>query len=235
MKTIRFPIGLLSILLLQLPSAGLAQDFPQSGFLDDYSKLRPAPQLEKIDFVYMSDDFHAKIAAAKAIIIPPPVFFVAADSKYKGINPDDIKVITEGLRQRLIDAFADGYQIASNAGPNTIELRMAMSNIHLKKKKRTPLIGYLPQVYIATSAKRAMFDDFREKVDLRDVIIEAEILDAESGRAVGQIVMLVGDSRNKKRFASWEELDAALNLNAARLRCRFDNAGLPENKRKNCL
>ena len=46
---------------------------------------------------------------------------------------------------------------------------------------------------------------------------------------------LIGDRRDKKKFASWEELDATLNTSAERLRCRFDNAGLSEDERRNCL
>jgi len=35
-------------------------------------------------------------------------------------------------------------------------IRMAFSNLHLKKKPRIPVVGWLPPAYVVTTAKRGL-------------------------------------------------------------------------------
>ncbi len=228
-------IGFVSCLILYLPAITLGQDMPMSGFFDDYSRLEPMPEADWVDFMYRGDNFREKLAAATAIVIPQPEFFVAPDSKYKGVKPENLNALADGMRQLLVEAFEDGYQIANNAGPDTIVLRIAFSNLYLKKKGRTPVVGYLPHVYLMTSAKRAMLDDFADKIQLTEVVWEAELLDAESGEIVGQLLLSLGNYLEKREFSSWDDLVTALSVGAARLRCRFDNAPLPDDQREDCF
>jgi len=228
-------IAVLSVLILHLPVVTLGEDMPMSGFFDDYSRLESMPEVDWVDYMYRADNFREKLAAAKAIVIPQPEFFVAPDSKYKGIKPENLTAMADGMRQLLVEAFEDGYQIANNAGPDTIVLRIAFSNLYLKKKGRTPFVGYLPQVYLMTSAKRAMLDDFADKIQLTEVVWEGELSDAESGEIVGEILLRLGNNLKKREFSSWDELVTALSVGAARLRCQFDNAPLPDDEREDCV
>lgn len=219
---------------LALPAYTFAEGPPESGFLDDYSRLQPA-EVDWLDYAYSTDAFRERIAAAQAIVIPQPELFLAPDSKYKGMKPDDMKVITDSMRQLVVEAFADGYQIADSPGPNTIVVRMAFSNLYLKKKPRTPVVGWIPVAFVATSAKRALLNDFAENILLTELVWEGELTDSETGEILGQILLKLGSRRDKKEFTSWDELVVALSVGATRLRCRFDNASLPESTRRDCL
>lgn len=230
----RLFVTLTALFLASVHVAALAEGPPESGFLQDYSRLQPA-EADWLDYIWTSKDYRERIAAAQAVAIPQPELFLAPDSKYKGMKPDDMKVITDSMRQLVVEAFAGGYQIAETAGPNTIVVRMAFSNLYLKKKPRTPLIGYLPQAYIATSAKRALLNDFTENILLTQVVFEAELVEAETGDIVAEMLLKLGSRRDKKEFSSWDELAVALSVGAARLRCRFDNAAVPESEARDCL
>lgn len=46
-----------------------AEGPPESGFLDDYSRLEPA-NAAWADYVYISDDYYEEMARFQAIIIP---------------------------------------------------------------------------------------------------------------------------------------------------------------------
>lgn len=225
---------LTSFFLLLFHNPGFADSPPESGFLDDYSRLEPS-EVEWLDYIYTTDDFSQRIASAEAIIIPQPEIFLAPDSKYKGMKPDDMKIITDSMRELVIEAFADGYQIAYSPGPNTVTISMAFSNLYLKKKPRTPVIGWLPNVYIVTSAKRALLNEFTENILLTEFVWEAEITNSETGEVLGQILLKLGERRNKKAFTSWDELAVALSVASKRFRCRFDNASLAESARRDCL
>lgn len=220
--------------LLVLLGPALAEGPPESGFLDDYSRLQPA-EADWVDYLYMADGFGEKLASTRALVIPQPEMFLAPDSKYKGMKPDNMKVITDSMRELLVEAFADGYQIAESAGANTLVLSMAFTNLYLKKKPRIPVVGWLPQAYIVTTAKRALLDDFTKNILLTELVWEAEIMDSETGEIFGQILLKLGSHRDKKEFTSWDELVVALAVAAKRMRCRFDNAPLPESRRRDCL
>jgi hypothetical protein len=206
----------------------------ESGFLDDYSRLQPA-EADWVDYIYISDGFRERLAEARTLMIPQPEMFLAPDSKYKGMKPDDMKVITDSMRQLVVEAFADGYQVADSPGPNTLAVNMAFTNLYLKKKPRIPVVGWLPPAYVVTTAKRAVLDEFTKNVLLTELVWEGEITDSETGEVLAQIILELGNRRDKKDFTSWDELVVAMAVAAKRLRCRFDNAPLPESGRRDCL
>ena len=198
-----------------------AQELLRSGFLESYAKLEPA-DAPWISFIYTADDLRDVLGETRAVVVPQPEIFLAPNSKYKGISPDEMKVLADTMQAIVIEALADNYQIAQSPGHNTIVLRMALSNVHLKRKGRN-LLGYTPIGFVATSVKRAM-SDFSDKVLLTEVSWEAEILNGSNAEVLAQLVLQMGNNSNKKEFASWDDLVTAMSVGAMRLRCRLDNA-----------
>lgn len=205
-----------------------------SGFFDDYSRLEPT-EASGLDYMYARPGWEEVVRETRTVVLPQPEIFLAPDSKYKGMKPDDMKALADSLRSGMFVALADGFQIADNPGPDTLVLRVALTNMHLKKKGRIPLIGYLPPAYIAGTAKRIWLNDFAKNVLLTEAVVEMEILNGETGEILGQLVVELGDREAKKEFASWEELQAASMVAGLRLRCRLDNAKFEPEMRVNCL
>ena len=198
-----------------------AADLQRSGFFDNYDKLQPA-DASWVDFLSTSERLKPLLGSARAIVVPQPEIFLAIDSKYRGISPNEMKALADTFQSVIVDALADKYQIAQRPGPDTIVLRMALSNVHLKRKGRN-LLGYTPIGFVATTAKR-MLDDFTKKILLTEVTWEGEIIDGETGEVAGQMVVMMGNNSKKKEFTSWDDLVTAMSVGALRLRCRFDNA-----------
>ena len=211
-----------------------AEGPPESGFLDDYSRLEPA-RASWVDYVFVTDMYAKRMPKIEAIIIPQPELFLAPDSKYKGMKPNDMKLITDSMQQIFAETMAQNYQIANSPGPNTVVLEQAFSNLHLKKKPRVPLVGYLPPAYVVTSLKRKMLDDFADNVLLTELVWEAQITDSQSGEILGQLIVELGDRDNKDEFTSWDELILAVAVAAERLSCRFENAPLVAAQQRDCL
>ncbi len=207
---------------LSLAASAQAADMQRSGFFDNYDKLQPA-EASWVDFLYTSERMEQLLGSARAIVVPQPEIFLAGDSKYKGISPDEMKALADTFQSVVIEALADKYQIAQRPGPDTIVLRMALSNVHLKRKGRN-LLGYTPIGFVVTTTKR-MLDEFTKKILLTEVTWEGEFVDGETGEVVGQIIVAMGNNSKKKEFTSWDDLVTAMSVGALRLRCRFDNAG----------
>jgi len=217
-----------------LHGMAIAEGPPESGFLDDYSRLEPAAA-PWADYVYVTDAYAREMQKIEAVIIPQPELFLSPDSKYKGMKPNDMAMIANSMQQLFIEAFAGGYQIASSPGPNTVVLSMAFSNLHLKIKPRIPVIGWLPPAFLITTAKRQMLDDFTDRILLTELVWEAETKDSQTNEILGQIIVELGNRANKKEFTSWDELIVAIAVGAQRLRCRFDNAPLVAAQQRDCF
>lgn len=204
-----------------------------SGFLDNYEQLTPSDD-PWIDYQYVIPDYVDRVANVDSIIIDDPEFFLADDSKYKGLKAKNISYLADVFKGAMVDAFDDKYRFSESPGPGTVQLRMAFTNLYIKKKGRK-LRQYIPVSYIATSAKRKFLDDFTERVNLVGAHLEMELIDSETGERLGAMVVKLGNRNNKENFTSWDELLDTLMVGSTRLRCRFDNAELPEQDRKDCM
>lgn len=210
----------------------LAQD-QISGFLEDYDQLQPSDDVW-ISYIYLRPNFREKIADTRAFMLEQPEIFVAADSKYGGMKPDDMKMMADSLRAVFAEGLVEKYQIAASPGPNTLNMRMAFTNVHLKKKGRS-LLGYTPIGFVASSAKKALMNDFVDNILLTEVVWEAEILDSQTGERYGALIISLGNKDKKKEFTSWDQLMQAMEVGTARLMCRLDNAKVEEDEIRDCL
>ncbi len=211
---------------------GLAQD-QFSGFLDDYEQLEPSDDIW-IGYIYTKPGFREIISNTTGFMVEQPEIFVAADSKYGGMKPDDMKMMADSLRAVFAEALVEKYQIAASPGPNTLIMRMAFTNVHLKKKGRS-LLGYTPIGFVASSAKKALMNDFVDNILLTEVNWEAEISDSQSGERYGALIISLGDRNKKKDFTSWDQLIQVLELGSERLMCRLDNARSTDGEIRDCL
>ena len=189
-----------------------------------------------MSYLYTRPGYEEIIRETRAIVILQPEIFLVPDSKYKGMKPDDMKELADAMRSGMFVALEDGYQIADNPGPNTIIVRVALTNMNIKKKRRIPLIGYLPPAYIAGSVKRKWLNDFAQNIELSEAALEMEILNGKSGEILGQLYAEIGEREAAvKGFSSWDDVQAAMIVAGLRVRCRLDNAKFEPELRVNCL
>ena len=211
---------------------GLAQD-QFSGFLSDYEQIEPADDLW-MNHIYMGPEFLSKLAGTTAFMLEQPEIFIADNSKYKGMKPDDMKLLADSMRAILAEALVRDFQIAASPGPNTLLFRMALTNVHLKKKGRG-LLGYTPVGFVVSSAKKSMMNDFVDNILLTEVVWEVEMLDSQTGKQFGAVIASLGDKDSKKEFTSWDELILTLEVGAERFLCRIQNARSEEDEFRDCL
>jgi hypothetical protein len=197
-----------------------------SGFLGDYSDLQQSSDAYA-GYFYLAPNAPSKVKKYDAVMIDQPELFIADDSKYKGIKPDDMKALADGLRQALAAEISRDYHVVDVAGPNVLYLRLAATNLYLKEKKRG-LFGYTPIGLVAGAVKSAVADDIANKVSLKGVTVEMEILDSETGERL--VAMVERRAGTKEDAASWQELEMIFTEYGKRVQCRLSNAKLPKNK-----
>ncbi len=139
--------------------------------------------------------------------------------------------MAEQLRKDVADAMkAGGYGVVEAPGPNVLYLKMAMTDLMLKRKKRR-LLAYTPVGFVLKAGADAM-RDMMEKYDIMGVAAQGQLQDSQSNEVMAEFVGLRGNNGQRMTF---DQLDTDIKGFASRLRCRLDNTHVPEDKRIDCL
>jgi len=113
-------------------------------------------------------------------------------------------------------------------------VRVAVGDLMLKKHKRS-IFSYTP-VGIVVHGAAGLTKEITEKIDLKGMKIEGEVLDSRSLGQFAAFTMSRGSLGGKAEgeATSWNELTGLFGVVGKRLRCRLDNSGKPESEWAPC-
>ncbi len=204
-----FIFFLLSIFVLST-SALAGSDY--SGFLEDYSGLQSDPD-RKGAMRYVKEG--VDLGKYTKIAMSPIEVWYHPQTQYKGISPDDLKLLADSFREMIVKELEPDYPVVGSAGPDVLVVRMAIANVKMKKKKRH-LLNYTPIGFGLYTLK----DAAGANIILDDAVIEAELLDSTTGDRLGILVDRQKTSAGGK--ASWQQLEESLRFYAKRFSKRLD-------------
>ncbi len=226
MKALKVITITLVSLCIMLSSAGLAISADKySGFLENYPAFEPDED-RKGALIYRKAGVDLK--SYTKIMIDPVEIWIAPKSKYKGIKPDDLKILADTFRQAIVDALEPTYPVVNKPGPGVLGIRIAITNVYMTKKKRG-LLGYTPVGLVVSTAAKAIGDN----MSLQDAVIEAELLDSQTNERLGALIDQQSKSGKKKPSlgklsavqkgkTSWAKIEKTLKFYAQRFRGRMD-------------
>jgi hypothetical protein len=173
-----------------------------SGFLDEYPPLSTLENVPNALF-WRASDVEKKY---RALLIEQPEIFLDPKSAYKGIKPDALKMLADTLRDVVATEAAEMHPIVTEPGPDVIRIRIALSNLLLKK-------GGTFEWYQAVGPKSAytMQAAIGRNVSLVEVVLEMEATDSTTGRRLGFVAAQSGQRKIKEldlpeRKSSWADL-----------------------------
>ena len=164
-------------------------------------------------------------------MIDQPEIHFSANSEYRGMKPEDLDALATLMRDALKARIEEGgnYQVVDRTGANVLYLRTALTELYLKKKKRG-VLAYTPVGAVAKVGVDALKETL-DKVDIIEMAFEAEIADSQSGALFAAIVVERGARKaegQKEERMDMDEFRSTISEYGARLRCRLDNARMPE-------
>lgn len=158
---------------------GSSVSVPNTGFLSDYSKLRP---VDGLDGTYRYLDTAANLRPFTKVMVDPVQVFFSPNPDYKGMQPDAMKRMTDAFRTEFVGALLSGYQVVNQPGPDVLRIRLAITSV----QPTSPALGVTDFVPI-----KALFNVARDASGnaprVAEMSAEAEVLDP-SGRVVGAAV-----------------------------------------------
>ena len=219
-------------MLVALPMVGWGAE---SGFMEDYSVL------ERVEAgrVYVAPGTLALLSDYEynAVMVDQPEVFMSPDSDYKGAKPDHLKTLADTARFAFMERLEEsGYEVANRIGPDVLFVRWAITDLYLKKKKRS-ILSYTPVGLVVHTTAQAAIRDLWRKIDIVELKIEVELIDGADGNLLAAGVMERGARKakgQKQELVSWEELDAVMKTIGAKMHCVLDNARKEEAEQEDC-
>ena len=210
----------LAVLLCTVSSSGWAQQgSPElSRFLDPYPPLTPLDD-ESGALMWRKDTLEEKYVR---IMIEQPEIFLHPESQYKGIKPDQMKVLADSFREAFATKITDTYEVVNEPGPGTVLVRFALTNVYMKKSGFR-IRNITPVGFAAYAVKNAV----GKGVSLVEATVEGEVLDSQTGERQAAIVNKLGQHKDKEKKlkedkTSWDDVEEAINDLAERVKRRLD-------------
>ena len=208
MKAVARMMMAVGIGLVLTVSAAFAADYKFSGFFGNptiYELLKPGAEGQaKLRWV-KGDVDHKKY---NRFMVDSVVFFLADDSDYKGIDPQEMKELADAFNRELAAAFKDKYPIVAEPGPDVARLRIAITNIHPSRPGVSAVTSVVPVALGVSLVKKGATGGWSGS---GDTCIEVMGLDSTTN----EIQVLAFDQQKaafEQRFSKWGSAHDAFKL-----------------------
>lgn len=189
-----------------------------SGFIDAPPILESVPGMKG---TWGWDKSGFKPKAYNKFFLDPVEIWLAPDSKYKGIDANEMKILADSMREILVEALEPDYPVVSKAGPGVLRIRIAITNVHLKKK-RLRVLDFTPVGLTVNAVKKLAGK--QKRILLMDASVEAEMLDSLSAERLSVRIdnkPLKSLGKDSKKM-SWELIGEALSVYGKKFRERIE-------------
>lgn len=168
---------------------------------EEQAKLQPVPGEEGLMRYSPSGKLGTDFPKA---LIGSVTFFYAEDSKSKDIDADEMKQISDAMKQAMVQVLSKDWQIVQAPGPDVAQVNVAITDIKLKHKKRG-LLGYTPIGLVATGVGNLA----GMRLTLGNAVLEGEVIDSASGDVINLFAVEKIGNFDDKKGMSWEDVRLA--------------------------
>lgn len=209
-------IALILITMFAISSGYADEPKKFSGFLDGYyDKLQPGPKDgAKQRWLKPGVDF----TKYNRVMLDSVVFFLSDDS-YKGINPQDLKDLADGLNKEVFAAFPDKSRFVTEAGPEVVRIRFAITGLKQSNPGRSAISSIVPVGLAVNLVKKGASGSWTGS---GATSMEVMILDSMTN----DVIAVAVDDRTAgftERFSKWGSAQEAFKFWAQRLKMFIDD------------
>jgi hypothetical protein len=146
-----------------------------SGFLSDYSMLRQGDEGEAIS-VYWNDQ--ADFNSYTRMLIEPVTIWTNPDAELNEVPAEERQELANAFHAALQETLSEDFEIVQVPGPNTIRLRVALTEAVASNPALDTISTYVPQARLVSTIATLGSDT---KAFVGEATAEGEARDALSG------------------------------------------------------
>jgi hypothetical protein len=162
------------------PSTGpMFGDYQAKGFLTDYSRIETTKD-DTGAFLFV--DPMADFGKYNKLLVDRIKIFYKDDSQYKGIDPDELKVLTDYFYEAINEAVGDAYPMVKEAGPDVLRLRVAITDLVPNKPEASVTSLVVPFAWIGDAGSGVAKGEVGSTMFTGEATIEMEVLDSISSK-----------------------------------------------------
>ncbi|MCJ7600792.1 MAG: DUF3313 domain-containing protein [Desulfobulbaceae bacterium] len=211
-----FVLLLITLFLAGCAASGM-KDVKQSGFLGDYSQLKPGAD-DRAALVYMKPGVDFK--KYDSVMFERVTVYLSPEAESQAIDPTMMKELTDYYQTALINAVKDGYKVVDQPGPGVLRVKVAITDMKPSNPTANTMSSIIPVGMVVSAATKATTGD---NLGTGEAATEMEFLDALSGERLAAAV----DRRQGGKMAfrgKWEDTKQAFDFWSKRFRERLDEA-----------
>ena len=218
---------LVAVTGLSCTSTYQVRNAPASGFLGDYSQLQPGGDGEPV-LIYRRA---ATGPGYAKLLIDPVMASAGPGSRLHKLSPEDRQVLLDYFHAALREQLGQDFALADSAGPDTLRLRVALTDARGSKILMDTLSTVVP-VGLAISALQRVA--LGQTATSGRAAIEAEALDSRTGE---RLVALVDGRAGRKvtgrfdKWKKWQDVRDACDYWSGQLRAELARQGVPAGNR----
>jgi len=200
-------------------STVFAADFKFSGFFGNqaaYEMLKPGPE-GGAKLRWLKEGVDSK--KYNRFMVDSVVFFLADESDYKGIDPQEMKELADTFNRDLAAAFKGKWQIVVEPGPDVARLRIAITNVKPSRPGVSAVTSVVPVALGVSLVKKGATGGWSGS---GDTCIELMALDSTTN----EIILLAFDEQKaafEQRFSKWGSANDAFKLWSEKAVAFIDN------------
>lgn len=207
-------VSFIALTLMVVPNVSLAAKY-QSSFIENLPPLTVSAD-DKNVMQWIHDDMNS--GNYNKLLIPQPYVILSEDNKYKGIQPDQLKLFADRINAIFVTRLEELAEIVDQPDPGVLVINMALTNVIMKKKRS--LLGFTPvgavMHGVTKNKKIEDLEKLAKKIQLRNANLEVEFVDGGTGERMGVLVLKVEGKEKGREEESWAALRAELTTLADR-------------------
>ncbi len=207
-------------------------EYQPVGFLSDYSQLKPEGGDSNAYIRHTTPEVGGKY---NKVMIDRIKIFFADESEYKGIDPTDLKALTDYFHNALVKSLGDAYPVVTEAGPDVMRLRIAVTNVTPNKPVASLVTLAVPFLWVADAGTGVAKGQTGSTAFVGAASIEAEALDSQSSEQFAAYVeteipkkynwthgVTKGVTDYADSYSTWSYTKQAMDIWAKYIRERMD-------------
>jgi hypothetical protein len=182
-----------------------------SGFLgnyDDFKIINPETNAEV--WIKPPHQDLSLLKEYKAVVFSPIEIWMHSASDYQGIDPNELKLITDYFLEKLQQNLGKNFEIVEEPGPNVMHMRIAITGVQ-KVKPHKEVYDFIPVKLIWDAGNAVYRKKTGKHLDAYQASLEMEIRDSQSGqRLVAAIDKHSVEATTEEGEDTWAPLEKVL-------------------------